>query len=215
MNEIMESELNFVRERRHGIAVKDSFLIDAAGRIGVYIASDCDRQGQCDSCAVTVVSGIENLSEATPSEREQLSEARRKKGERLACQARITGSGAISVMTQENKKEEKSAEELRAEAFKKDFTALPLEKKMERLLELEMIAFGDTVSYVLNAPYTVGEKVMDIFARYGFQKDEAERDAKSPKTEPASANDSAKPEAEPKKTKAKPRSRVPKQPESE
>ncbi len=211
----MESELKFVREKRHGVAVTGSCLIDAAGRIGVYIAADCDRQGKCDACAVTIVSGAENLSEPTPSELEQLSEARRKKGERLSCQAKITGSGAISVMTQEKKKEEKPAEEQRAEAFKKDFTALPLEKKIERLLELEMIAFGDTVSYVLNAPYTVGEKVMDIFAKYGFQKDEAERDAKNPKTEAASASDSGKSEPEPKKTKAKPRTRAPKQPEGE
>lgn len=211
----MESELKFVREKRHGVAVEGSCLIDAAGRIGVFIAADCDRQGKCDSCAVTVVSGAEYLSEPTAPELEQLNEARRKKGERLACQAKITGSGAISVMTQEKKKEEKSAEEQRAEAFKKDFTALPLEKKIERLLELEMIAFGDTVSYVLNAPYTVGEKIVDIFAKYGFQKDEAERGAKSPKTEAASAADAGNSDSEPKKTKAKPRSRAPKQPESE
>ncbi len=179
----MEAELKFVREKRNGIAVVGSCLFDAAGRLGIFIESECDRAGKCDSCAVRIVSGGGHLSELTPAETEHLTAARRKSGERLSCQATIIKQGEISIMTQEKKKDEKAPEEQRAEEYKKEFAALPLEKKIERLMELEAIAFGETVSYVLNAPYTFGGKLVDFLAQYGFKMEADEKKAKQPAAE--------------------------------
>jgi ferredoxin len=189
-----EAELKFVREKRHGIAVVGSCLLDAAARLGVFVETECGREGKCDSCAATITAGADLLSPPTPSETEQLSESRRKNGERLCCQARIIKAGEISVMTQEKKTEQKSPEQQRAEAFKKDFAALPLEKKIERLVELETIAFGDTFAYVLNAPYTLGGKIVDFLAQYGFRLETEDRERTSGET--ASDKGTAPPEPE-------------------
>ncbi len=201
----MEAELKFVREKRHGIAVVGSCLLDAAARLGVFIDSDCGRLGNCDGCAVKVSAGGENLSEVTASETEQLSAARRKNGERLSCQAIIIKSGEISIMTEEKKKDEKAPDEKRADEYKKEFSELPLEKKMERLMELEAIAFGETVSYVMNAPYTIGGKFVDLLAQYGFKIEADAKKAKQPEQKTAEPeSEKADDEVKRPKTKAKP-----------
>jgi ferredoxin len=199
----MEAELKFVREKRNGVAVVGSSIFDAAGRLGVFIAAECGCTGKCDTCMVKVLNGAEYLAKPNAAETEQLSAARRKNGERLACQAQIISSGEISIMTQEAKKEKKSPEEERAEEYKKEFAQLPLEKKIERLVELEAIAFGETFSYVLNAPYTIGGKLVDFLAQYGFKIEADEKKARTP--DAAKNGDEAKAKAEPKKTRAKPK----------
>ena len=90
MNEI---ELKFERENRDGIAVAQSYLIDAARRLGVEIS--CERLGLTDDCAVTIKKGGELLSKPTKAELEVLSDKRRKKGERLACQTKLEKNGEI------------------------------------------------------------------------------------------------------------------------
>ncbi len=208
----MESELKFVRERRHGIAVVGSTLRAAAARIGVALGGECDHPAGTALCAVRVLSGSELLSEMSGVEAEQLGAGRRKNGERLACLATINSPGEISVMTEEKKNDTQTAEERRAEEYKKEFAKLPLEKKIERLIELESIAFGDTFSYVLNAPYTIGGKIVDFLAQYGFKIEADERAAKKGEKpeeskEPDGAEANAK--AQPKKPRSKPKKEKP------
>src|SRR5262245_39571216 len=139
----MEAELKFEREKKNGVAVIGSYLIDAARRMGIVIEANCGRMGLCDSCAVKINGGKDCLSDLTKAETEQLSAERRKQNDRLACQAKIVKEGEIVIMTHE-KKDERSAEERRHEEFRKDFEALPLEKKISYLLELEAAALGET-----------------------------------------------------------------------
>src|ERR1051325_2490788 len=113
----MEAELKFERENINGIAVVGSYLIDAAKRLNIEIHDDCGRLGLCDTCAVTVVSGAEFLSEPTKAEIEILSEERRKNGERLSCQAKIAGEGEILIRTHE-KKDERPDPERRHEEYR-------------------------------------------------------------------------------------------------
>src|SRR5687767_4939161 len=113
----MEAELKFEKENINGIAVVGSYLIDAAKRLGIEITDDCGRLGLCDSCAVTVVSGAEFLSAPTKAEKEQLSEDRLKKGERLSCQAKIAGEGEIVIRTHE-RKDERPDEEKKHEDYR-------------------------------------------------------------------------------------------------
>jgi len=175
----MEAELKFEKENTSGIAVVGSYLIDAAKRLGIEIHDDCGRLGLCDSCAVTVKSGAEFLSEPTKAELEQLSEDRRKQGERLSCQAKIAKEGEIVIMTHE-KKDERPDEQRKHEEYRKEFEELPLEKKISRLMELEAVALSETLSFVMNAPYTIGGKVVDFLSDFGFKFEKEAKEAKKP-----------------------------------
>jgi ferredoxin len=175
----MEAELKFEKENTGGIAVVGSYLIDAAKRLGIEIHDDCGRLGLCDSCAVTVKSGAEFLSEPTKAELEQLSEDRRKQGERLSCQAKIAKEGEIVIMTHE-KKDERPDEQRKHEEYRKEFEELPLEKKISRLMELEAVAFSETLSYVMNAPYAIGGKVVDFLSDFGFKFEKEAKEARKP-----------------------------------
>jgi ferredoxin len=175
----MEAELKFERENREGVAVVGSYLIDAARRLGVEIFDDCGRLGLCDSCAVTVKSGGEFLTELTKAEIEQLSEERRKKGERLSCQAKIAKEGEISIMTHE-KKDPRTDEERKHQEFRREFDALPLEGKIAQLVELEAVALQETFSFVLNSPYKIGEKVVDLMSQFGLKFDREAKNSKRP-----------------------------------
>jgi ferredoxin len=186
----MEAELKFEREKLNGIAVVGSYLIDAAKRLGVDITDDCGRLGLCDTCAVTVTSGAEFLSEPTKAEREQLTEERLNKGERLSCQAKVTGEGEIVIRTHE-KKDERPDEHKRHEEYRKEFDALPLGEKVSRLMELEAVALSETISYVLNAPYTIGGVVVDFLSGFGLKFDKDSKEAKKPEEHKENGNGAA------------------------
>ena len=170
-----EVELKFENENRSGIVAVGSYLIDAAHRLGVDI--ECERQGESDLCAMKITSGRDLLSAPTLAETEQLSEQRRKAGERLACQAKLEKVGEVVVMT--NKKpEEGKPEEDKTEEFKKEFAELPLEKKIANLLELEFMTLSETFNVVLNSPYTIIGKAMDVMAEFGLKLDAKDKEAK-------------------------------------
>lgn len=180
-----EIEIKFERENRDGIAVAQSYLIDAARRIGVEIT--CERLGLTDDCAVTIKSGGELLTDPTKAEKEVLGDERLKKGERLACQAKLEKTGEITVLTTEKKKEEKTEAE-EAEEYRKKFAELPLEKKIADLVRLEAIALGETFNFILNSPSKIVGKVMDVMAEFGLKLDEEAKDARTPDEHKAKEN---------------------------
>lgn len=173
--------IKFEEEGLEGIVAVDTYLIDAARRLGIDVSDEC-RQGEDHQCSMKVSGGAELLSEATAVEREVLGENRIKKGERLSCQAKIDKAGEVTVMSVEKpKNEEKKKEEKTPEKeFRKEFEEMPLEKKIASLVELEAIALGETFSYVLNSPYEAAGKVMDYLADFGWKKDRADQEAKKP-----------------------------------
>ncbi len=174
MNEV---EVTFEREKITGIVPVGIYLFDAAKRLGVKIESDCKRQANCDACVVKILTGKDLLSEQTKAETEHLSNSRRINGERLLCQAKIEKIGDISVMTNEPKAK---PEPTQFESFVKDFEKLPLNEKVGKLLELEQIALGDTINYILNLPYTIGGYVRDGLAEFGYKMEAEEKKAKRP-----------------------------------
>ena len=177
----MEAELKFEREKRSGVVAVGTYLFDAARRLGVRLEDECGRLGECDSCAVRIKSGGEFLSDVTEKEKEQLTAKRRKNGERLSCQAKIVAAGEIVIMTHKKQAEEKPEFEAKHEDYRKQFEELPLEKKISSLLELEAVAFSETLSFVVNSPSHIVEKIMDVMAHFGFKIDEREKDARRPK----------------------------------
>ena len=174
MNEV---EIKFEREDRNGIVAVGTYLSDAAKRLGVELQSE--EFGETEFFVVKVTRGGEFLSDLTKTEIELLSVERRGQGERLAEHAKIERSGEISIMTTEKKPEEKAAEEEKKEEYRKEFEELPLEKKIASLLELEAIALSETFSFVLNSPYAIVGKVMDVLAEFGLKmEDKAKNEAR-------------------------------------
>lgn len=173
-----ETEINFEREDITGLAVRGSYLIDAARRIGVEVTAECGRLGLCETCVMTVKSGNELLSDPTKAELEQLSEADRQSGMRLSCQAKVEKSGEMVIVTKE-KKVEPTPEET-SDDYRHQFEEMPLEKKIAALVRLEAIALSETVSFVLNSPYKIIEKGMDVLAEFGLKMDREEKKATRP-----------------------------------
>jgi ferredoxin len=179
----METEIKFEPEGRSGVVAAGTYLFDAAKRLGVEI-DECERRGESDLCAVQILSGKNLLSEPTKAELETLGADRFIKGERLACQAKIEGAGEIVVMAEKKKpsteEAEKEKEKKKVEEFRKEFDELPLEKKIAALLELEAVALGETFSFVLNSPFKIFDKLMDVMAEFGLKMDKEDKDAKKP-----------------------------------
>lgn len=174
-----EVELKFEREEISGIVPVDTYLFDAARRLGVEV--DCERLGESDACAMRVTAGEEFLSQVTEKEKQHLTGERRKNGERLACQVKIEAPGEIVVMTHKKKEEKKPKEEARVEEYRKEFEELPLEKKVASLLELEAITLSETFSFVLNSPSHIVGKIMDVLAEFGLKLEDNDKKAKRPK----------------------------------
>ena len=174
MNEV---EVIFEREERDGIVAVGTDLLDAAKRMGIDLQSE--EFGEKEFFVFQVTKGIELISEPTKTEIELLSAARRAKGERFACHAKIEKSGEISIMTAKKKEEVKPEAEEAQEEYRKKFEELPLEKKIASLFELEAIALGETFSFVLNSPSMIVSKIMDVLAELGLRlEDDAKKQAR-------------------------------------
>jgi ferredoxin len=173
----MEVEVKFEREDISGVVPVGTYVFDAARRMGIEV--ECERRGESDLCALRVKDGGELLSEITKAEKEHLTAKRRKNGERLACQTKFERLGEVVIMTTKKKEEEKPADQVKYEAYRKEFEELPLEKKIADLLHFEAIAFGETISFVLNSPSMIVGKVMDVMAEFGLKiEDDAKKAAR-------------------------------------
>ena len=177
-----EAELKFENEKVSGIAVVGSYLFDAAQRLGIEVSAECERRGECETCAMNVTQGREFLSAPTTAEIKQLGDTRLEAGERLSCQAKIEEAGEISIMiTQKNEENKPETEEEKTKQYRKEFEEMPLEKKIASLVELEAIALSDTFSFILNSPYQIVGKIMDVMAEFGLKLEDRDKEAKRPK----------------------------------
>lgn len=181
MNEV---EIKFEREERDGIVPVGTYLSDAASRLGIDLAGEQFDEENC--YVVKIITGGELLSAPTKEEIEKFSDAELKNGKRLANHARIGKSGELIVMTTEKKAEEKPREEETREQYRREFEELPLEKKIASLVELEAIALGETFSFIINSPYKIVGKIMDVMAEFGLKlEDDAKKQARPEEHQPA------------------------------
>ena len=187
-----EVEIRFEREDLEGVVAVGTYLADAAKRFGVRSEGLCDLGAGVHYCGLEITSGADLLSHETKAETEYFKANGRKKGERLACQVKIERAGEVVVMTKEKVVEEPVVEtsaEDKDEQYRKEFAEMPLEKKIANLVRLETIAFGETVSFIINSPFTIADKVMDVMAEFGFKKEEKQKEAVRPdEHKPASAD---------------------------
>lgn len=181
---MQEAEIKFEREKREGLVAVGTYLIDAAKRFGVHFDDVCVPDADVHHCSLVIKSGIDLLSEMTSAEKEHFAKTVRKTNERLACQVKIDKAGEIEIMTEE--KAQDPAPEASAtaadtsEEYRKAFEEMPLEKKIANLVQLETIALGETVSFIINSPFKIADKVMDVMAEFGFKKEERQKEAARP-----------------------------------
>jgi uncharacterized 2Fe-2S/4Fe-4S cluster protein (DUF4445 family) len=202
-----EVEVRFEREGLEGIAAVGAYLVDLAKRFGVRFEDSCVPESNTHYCSVLVKSGSDLLSADSAAETEYFESNDREVGERLACQTRVERPGEIVIMTKEKVAEEPvgepAADADANEQYRKEFAELPLEKQIANLVRLETIALGETVSFIINSPFKIADKFMDVMAEFGLKKEEREKEAARPAAHTKEAGD---PEAKTKKKKGpKPR----------
>jgi ferredoxin len=187
-------EIKFERENLSGIVPVGTYLSDAAKRMGVRFEEACDLSLSEHCCMVTVTAGSELLTPVTAAEKTWFEDKGEIGNRRLACQAKIERPGELVIMTQEKKKaaaEEKEIED-KNEQYKKEFAEMPLEKKIASLVQLEAIALGETFSFILNSPFLIFDKAMDVMAEFGFKKDAEARKATRPEEHAGDGNGKSK-----------------------
>lgn len=175
MNEV---DIKFEREDLAGIVAVGTYLSDAAKRFGIEL-QDEEFEEKFFS-VVKIIKGSELLSAPTSTENELLTEQRRNQGERLAEQTKIEKSGEIIIMSTEKKAEAKPTEQETQEKYRKDFEALPLQKKISSLLELEAIALSETLSFIINSPSKIVSMGMDVLAEMGLKLEDDAKKQKRP-----------------------------------
>lgn len=179
-----EAEIRFEREKLEGLIPVGTYLSNAAGRFGIRFKEECRPPEGFHACEVEVTMGEGLLSEPTTAENVYFEEHGPRDHRRLACQARIEKSGEVTVMTMAGEttdnKTEGEERDKRTDDFRKEFTELPLEKKIASLVRLEAIALSETISFVFNSPYLVFDKMLDVLAEFGLRKEESERNSSRP-----------------------------------
>jgi ferredoxin len=162
----MSVEIKFEPDGPHGLVAEGTFVGDAAKRLGFRIPAECEGRGECDTCAVTVITGATLLSSLTEGERKQLSPERLAGGERLACQCKLERGGELLLKLVPQTERAPTADE-RARDLRKDFSALPFDRKIVTLVQLETIATAQALNKIANSPFFFGGKVLDRLAGYG------------------------------------------------
>jgi len=95
------ANIKFVRENREAIAADGANLRIKALENGIDLYTtwgkmmNCGGYGQCGTCIVEIVEGMENLSPRTPVENKKLK--KKPANYRLACQTLV--NGPVSVVT--------------------------------------------------------------------------------------------------------------------
>ncbi len=175
----MSVDIKFEPNGNQGVIAEGTYLWDAAKRLGVRLPAECEGRGECDTCAVIVKQGATLLSSLTQAEREHLSPERLAAGERLACQAKIEHGGELVLVPVPATERKETAEEALKD-FRKEFSEMPLQRKLATLVELEAATAFETLGTIANLPFTLGEKVMDVMAGFGRTLGKRDRDSRRP-----------------------------------
>ena len=78
--------------------IENETIMQILYRNGIEIDSACGGHGQCTSCKVLVVQGIENLYPPEFEEEETIQEyGLDPEKERLSCQAKLNGKGDVVI----------------------------------------------------------------------------------------------------------------------
>jgi ferredoxin len=166
-------------EGRGGIVAEGTYLWDAAKRLGVRLPAECEGRGECDTCSVVVEQGATLLSGLTDAERKLLSPERLAAGERLACQTKVEHGGDLVLRPVPQTERAETTEEA-AKDFREEFRKMPLRKKITTLAGIEADMAYETLVRVIDLPYALFGKGLDILAVRGRKLSQREREAHRP-----------------------------------
>ena len=156
----MSVEIKFEPDGPSGLVAEGTSVMDAAKRLGLHIPAECEGRGECDTCAVKIITGATLLSDLTDGERKQLSAERLAGGERLACQCKAERGGELSLRLVEPTERARTTEEKTAD-LRKEFSELPFERKMATLIQLETIAMTQALDTITDQSVAFGKKIFD------------------------------------------------------
>jgi ferredoxin len=190
----MSVDIKFEPDGRLGVIAEGTYLWDAAKRLGVRLPAECEGRGECDTCAVVVEKGATLLSSLTEAERQQLSPERLAAGERLACQVKVLYGGELVLrpvpVTERAETTQETVKEMR-----KEFSELPLERKLATLFELEAVTMFQALGALADLPFKVAGKALDLMAGRGRTLSRREHEARRPAEHRQSADAATKEEA--------------------
>src|SRR5437764_12166118 len=166
-------------EGRGGIVAEGTYLWDAAKRLGVRLAAECEGRGECDTCAVVVEEGATLLSGLTDAERKRLSPERPAAGERLACQAKVERGGDLVLRPVPSTERAETAAEA-ARDMRAEFRQMPLRKKFATLAGLEADMAYETIVRVIDIPFDLFDKGLGLLANRGRKLTQSERKPRRP-----------------------------------
>ncbi len=166
-------------EGRNGIVAEGTYLWDAAKRLGVRLPAECDGRGECDTCAVVVEEGATLLSGLTDAERVRLSPERLAGGERLACQAKVEHPGDLLLRAVPSTVREETTEES-TKTLREEFRRMTLKEKLSTLVELEAVTAYQALVRIVDIPFDVFGKGLDLLAGRGRKLSQNERAHKRP-----------------------------------
>jgi ferredoxin len=175
----MSVDIKFQPDGQNGLVAEGTYLWDAAKRLGVRLPAECNGRGECDTCAVVVEEGATLLSSLTEAERTRLSPERLAAGERLACQAKIERGGEIVLRPVPVTERAETTDET-AKDLKKEFRDLTLSRKLATLVELEAVTLFQTLETIIDVPFALGGKVMDVMAGWGRNLDKRDHQLHRP-----------------------------------
>ncbi|MDQ3817140.1 MAG: (2Fe-2S)-binding protein [Acidobacteriota bacterium] len=185
----MSVDIRFQPEGRDGLVAEGTYLLDAAKRLGISLPTECGGRGECDTCAVVVEEGATLLSSLTEAERARLSPERLAAGERLACQTKVERGGEVVLRPVPQTERAETSDET-AKDLRKEFRDLPLQRKVTTLVELEAVTLFQTIDAILNVPFAVGGKVLDLMAGWGRTLDKRDHELNRPAEHRQQVNES-------------------------
>jgi ferredoxin len=160
----MSVSITFEPSGISGLVAEGTYLIDAARRMGASLGAGCTAgKGECPACLISVKTGAALLSLPSIAEEKQLGVEQLDQHLRLACQVKIENPGEVVVMVaarpQTRSTPNNSESELRTK-----FGALPLNKKIATLLQLEAITMSEAFDSAIEKPLAFGAKTFDAIA---------------------------------------------------
>jgi ferredoxin len=165
----MSVEIKFEPDGPSGLIAEGTLLWDAARRLGLHIPAECDGRGECDTCAVVVIKGPTLLSALTEAETKQLSAERLAGGQRLACQCKVDRGGELLLRLVPQTERMPTAEET-ARDLRKEFSKLPLDRKIATLIQLETIAMSQALNTISDRSISFGRKLFESIVPGGPAK---------------------------------------------
>lgn len=158
----MSVSITFEPSGISGLVAEGTYLIDAARRMGATLGAGCTAgKGECPACVVSIKSGADLLSQPSVAEEKQLGLEQLDQTLRLACQVKIENHGEVVVMVAAAKPKPTSDAGENEEALRKQFGALPLNKKLATLMQFEAITMSEAFDTAIEKPLAFGSKAFD------------------------------------------------------